>query len=108
MTTTQTMTLPPRAESHPETFELSIKTPTKSLRELSRRVVGAAASSPPSPSSDEEENIRNEDAPPATAQPVVQRWNSPKGNTFRLGFAFFSFIITGLGDGAIGVGRCHL
>lgn len=96
--------MPPGAEPQPETFELSLKTPTKSLRELSRRVVGATTSSPTA-SSDEEENIRNEDAPPATAQPIVQRWNNPKGNTFRLGFAFFSFIITGLGDGAIGVRR---
>jgi hypothetical protein len=39
--------------------------------------------------------------PLATAQSVVQRWNSPKGNIGRLGFAFFPFVIAGLNDGAV-------
>jgi hypothetical protein len=113
------MTLPtagivqPLDPSSPETFELSLKTPAKSIRELSRRVLGgtssaSAASSPDRALSDEEDNIRNEVDPPADAQPVVQRWNEPKGNIPRLGFAFFSFIVTGLNDGAVGVWTCSL
>ncbi|ETI24571.1 hypothetical protein G647_03940 [Cladophialophora carrionii CBS 160.54] len=109
-TQTQTMTLSPAQEiqppgpSPPETFELSLKAPGRSLRELSRRVVHGATSAP-SPgraSSHEEDTIREELDPPTDAQPVVQRWNEPRGNIARLGFSFFSFIVTGLNDGAVG------
>ncbi|KIW79825.1 hypothetical protein Z517_06440 [Fonsecaea pedrosoi CBS 271.37] len=94
----------------PETFELSLKTPTKSLRELTRRVVqGGKASLPTtggaqtSSSSDEEEiTVHNGMPAPVNAPPAIQRWNMPRGNIGRLGFAFFSFIVTGLNDGAVG------
>ncbi|KAH0841974.1 hypothetical protein FOPE_06772 [Fonsecaea pedrosoi] len=94
----------------PETFELSLKTPTKSLRELTRRVVqGGKASLPTtggaqtSPSSDEEGiSVHNGVPAPVNAPPAIQRWNMPRGNIGRLGFAFFSFIVTGLNDGAVG------
>ena len=111
MSKTQTMTVAPPQEvqlpgpSTTGTFELSLRAPAKSLRELSRRVV-SSTTSPPSParsSSDEENNIRDEVDPPADAQPVTQRWNEPKANIWRLGFAFFSFIVTGMNDGAVGV-----
>ena len=98
-TTTRRQSHQAQAESAPETFELSIKTPGRSLRELSRRIAGPSR---PQESSDEDDNAAD-DFPPATAQSVVQRWNSPKTNIGRLGFAFFSFVIAGLNDGAVGV-----
>lgn len=33
----------------------------------------------------------------------LQKWNYPKGNVPRLGFAFLSFIIAGMNDAAVGV-----
>ncbi|OAP61554.1 hypothetical protein AYL99_03757 [Fonsecaea erecta] len=113
MSTTQTMTILPSAPAT-ETFELSLKTPTKSLRELTRHVVqGGKASFPTvsgqSSSSDDEQDdgVHGEVPPPVTAQPVVQRWNLPRGNIGRLGFAFFSFIVTGLNDGAVGLEKYY-
>ena len=108
------MTLQPAGQlqlsdpSSPEVIELNLKTPRKSIRELSRRVLNGTSSASPAPStcrtlSEEEDNVRDEVEPPIDAQPIVQRWNDPKGNIPRLGFAFFSFIVTGLNDGAVGV-----
>ena len=106
MASTQTMTIS-REESQPqhqpahETFELSkLKAPGRTLRELSRKIVGP---SPRQDSSEDEDDIRADVPPPATAQPVTQRWNRPKANIGRLGFASFAFIIAGLNDGAVGV-----
>ncbi|CAM1501243.1 Fc.00g104050.m01.CDS01 [Cosmosporella sp. VM-42] len=45
--------------------------------------------------------VRDDDAPP-DAQGQIERWNYPKGNTWRLGFAFLSFIIAGMNDAAVG------
>lgn len=52
-----------------------------------------------------EEDIPS-DEPPPNAVEVAERWNYPKGNIGRLGFAFLSFIIAGMNDAAIGV-RIH-
>lgn len=104
MATTQTMTISP-TESHPpnqatpETIELNTRTPGRTLREFSRRLVGGSTRQT---SSDEEDNIRDHVPPPESAQPVIQRWNRPKGNIARLGFSFWSFIIAGMNDGAVG------
>lgn len=105
MTLSSAEEVKPPDSSFPETFELSLKAPGKSLREISRRVVNGESSpvSRTGASSDEENNIRDDVDPPVDAQPVIQRWNEPKGNIARLGFAFFSFIITGMNDGAVGV-----
>ncbi|KAK6218632.1 major facilitator superfamily transporter [Colletotrichum tabaci] len=43
-----------------------------------------------------------DDSPPPHAHGALERWNSPKGNVGRLGFAFFSFIIAGMNDAAVG------
>lgn len=43
------------------------------------------------------------DEPPPNAQTQVERWNYPKGNVAKLGFAFLSFIIAGMNDAAVGV-----
>ncbi|TDZ35382.1 Bypass of stop codon protein 6 [Colletotrichum trifolii] len=40
--------------------------------------------------------------PPPGAQSELERWNSPKANMGRLGFAFFSFVIAGMNDAAVG------
>ncbi|OAQ67685.1 major facilitator superfamily transporter [Pochonia chlamydosporia 170] len=40
--------------------------------------------------------------PPADAQSQVERWNYPRSNVFKLGFAFLSFVIAGMNDGAVG------
>ena len=103
---TQTVTMPQYEpdrqdqEAQPGSYELSFKTPGRTLKELSRRVAHASKSRD---SSEEEDDIRNDVPAPATAQPVQQRWNKPKGNIGRLGFAFFSFIIAGMNDAAVGV-----
>lgn len=41
--------------------------------------------------------------PPADAQGQVERWNYPRSNLLKLGFAFWSFVIAGMNDGAVGV-----
>lgn len=41
--------------------------------------------------------------PPADAHSQVERWNYPRSNVFKLGFAFLSFVIAGMNDGAVGV-----
>jgi hypothetical protein len=90
----------------PESYELSLKTPGRTLKEISRRVANASKRRDSS-SDEEDDDIRNDVPPPATAQSVVQAWNDPKGNIPRCGFAFFSFIIAGMNDAAVGVGdRC--
>ncbi|TQN68589.1 Bypass of stop codon protein 6 [Colletotrichum shisoi] len=43
-----------------------------------------------------------DDSPPPHAHGALERWNSPRGNVGRLGFAFFSFIIAGMNDAAVG------
>ncbi|KAK7888388.1 hypothetical protein LTR67_008734 [Exophiala xenobiotica] len=110
MATTQTMTISRTGTSQaeppaPETFELSLKSPGKSLREISRRVVNGTPSRPQDSSSDEEDHVHVHDdvEPPATAQPVTQRWNQPRANINKLGFAFWTFVIAGLNDGAVGL-----
>ena len=44
-----------------------------------------------------------DEVPPADAHSQVERWNYPKKNVGKLGFAFLSFIIAGMNDGAVGV-----
>ncbi|KAF4460681.1 major facilitator superfamily transporter [Fusarium albosuccineum] len=44
----------------------------------------------------------SDDVPPPNAQTQVERWNYPKGNVGKLGFAFLSFIIAGMNDAAVG------
>ena len=90
-----------KQKSHPESIELSLKTPGRTLKEISRRV---ASTSKRKDSSEEEDDIGNDVPPPATAQPVQQRWNKPRTNVGRLAFAFLSFIIAGMNDAAVGVG----
>ncbi|KAK2616621.1 hypothetical protein QQS21_000444 [Conoideocrella luteorostrata] len=41
-------------------------------------------------------------SPPADAHGQVERWNHPRSNLAKLGFAFLSFIIAGMNDGAVG------
>ena len=56
-------------------------------------------------SQEEEAGNTTDDVPPPNAHISLQRWNHPKGNIWRLAFAFLSFIIAGMNDAAIGV--CH-
>lgn len=104
-TVTKTATPPPSypepAITNDQSVELSIKTPGKSLRELSRRLTTPRRNSSDS-SSSADDNIRDDDSPPPEATSTVQRWNHPRGNIPRLGFAFFSFVIAGMNDAAIG------
>lgn len=48
-----------------------------------------------------------DDVPPPHAQAEVERWNYPKKNVGKLGFAFLSFIIAGMNDAAVGVCTLH-
>ncbi|KPM44537.1 hypothetical protein AK830_g1999 [Neonectria ditissima] len=43
-----------------------------------------------------------DDEPPPNAQTQLERWNYPKGNVAKLGFAFLSFVIAGMNDAAVG------
>lgn len=45
--------------------------------------------------------------PPADAQGPVERWNYPRSNLIKLGFSFFSFIVAGMNDGAVGVSNIY-
>ncbi|KAJ4243468.1 hypothetical protein NW762_014799 [Fusarium torreyae] len=47
-------------------------------------------------------SLRPDDIPPPHAQSQAQRWNYPRGNVPKLGFAFLSFIIAGMNDAAVG------
>ncbi|KAF4995412.1 hypothetical protein FGRMN_5196 [Fusarium graminum] len=46
--------------------------------------------------------VQPDDVPPPYAQTQAQRWNYPRGNIMKLGFAFLSFIIAGMNDAAVG------
>ncbi|RMD42270.1 hypothetical protein DV735_g2845, partial [Chaetothyriales sp. CBS 134920] len=83
---------------HPAaSYELSFKTPGRSLKETPHRLGGD------SPDRSDHSSSREEDvSPPANASEVVQRWNQPRANVARLGFAFFSFLIAGMNDAATG------
>lgn len=50
-----------------------------------------------------ESQIGGDSVPPADAQDVVERWNRPHGNIGKMAFAFLSFMVAGMNDGAIGV-----
>jgi hypothetical protein len=52
---------------------------------------------------EEQPSLPPDDVPPPYAQTQAQRWNYPKGNMPKLGFAFLSFIIAGMNDAAVGV-----
>jgi fucose permease len=95
-------TFPEPAVTNDQTIELSIKTPGKSLRELSRRLARPRRPSQSSSSSEADDDIRTDTTPPPAATSTVQRWNEPRGNIPRLGFAFFSFVIAGMNDAAVG------
>lgn len=47
--------------------------------------------------------IEGDGVSPADAQGVVERWNHPHGNIGKMSFAFLSFMVAGMNDGAIGV-----
>jgi hypothetical protein len=98
----------PPGQSTPETYELqeTRKSSKPSFRDVTKRFIngGASPPSPPLTPTDEEKDVFPEaSSPPETAQPVVERWNYPRSNITRLGFSFFSFIVTGMNDGAVGV-----
>jgi hypothetical protein len=52
---------------------------------------------------EEQPSLPPDDVPPPYAQTQAQRWNYPKGNMPKLGFAFLSFVIAGMNDAAVGV-----
>ncbi|KAM0270660.1 hypothetical protein ACHAQH_009343 [Verticillium albo-atrum] len=54
-------------------------------------------------SSEEAGDVDGSSPPPGhVAHGEVQRWNYPRGNVSKLGFAFLSFIIAGMNDAAVG------
>ncbi|KAM0347380.1 hypothetical protein ACHAPU_004900 [Fusarium lateritium] len=48
------------------------------------------------------QDVQPDHVPPPYAQTQAQRWNHPRGNIMKLGFAFLSFIIAGMNDAAVG------
>ncbi|RMZ83394.1 hypothetical protein DV737_g1727, partial [Chaetothyriales sp. CBS 132003] len=85
-----------------ETYELSFKTPGRSLKEISRGLGTSPGVSGRNSLEAGDDDLRNDMSPPASATEVLQRWNQPRGNIARLAFAFFSFVIAGMNDAATG------
>ena len=50
----------------------------------------------------EAEGVNGAVPTPSTAVPVLQIWNDPRINMFRVFATFYSFVILGLNDGAYG------
>ena len=50
-----------------------------------------------------QEDIRNDLPPPSTAVEVLQKWNYPRSNRWRVFATFFAFLLFGLNDSAYGV-----
>ena len=111
----------PAPAAQPESYELSFRAPGRSLKELSRRFGNEARRrSAEMMRPVEGEGITDGDAPgtvppPATAVKKLETWSKPRGNTIRLVFCFWAFIIAGMNDAAVGVGcanattaLCHL
>ena len=44
-----------------------------------------------------------EETPPTSAVEVLQKWNSPRINMFRVLATFWSFFVVGMNDGSYGV-----
>ncbi len=44
-----------------------------------------------------------ESSPPDTVAEVLQKWNSPRINMFRVPATFWSFFVVGMNDGSYGV-----
>src|SRR5262245_12817888 len=96
-TQTMTMTMTEALQSEPsssrtpqmperptESFELSLKSPTKSIKELSRRVAAASKRRTSSDNGDDSDDVRADIPQPATAHSPPQKWNAPRCNVGRL------------------------
>lgn len=49
------------------------------------------------------EDIRQDTTPPTNAVEVLQKWNYPPKNVYRVGASFWSFFLMGMNDGSYGV-----
>jgi hypothetical protein len=47
-----------------------------------------------------------EETPPDSAVEVLQKWNYPRINMFRVPATFWSFFVVGMNDGSYGVRLC--
>ncbi|KAF7857283.1 hypothetical protein EAF04_009524 [Stromatinia cepivora] len=57
----------------------------------------------PSPRDESDpEDIRQDATPPTNAVEVLQRWNYPPKNAFRVGASFWAFFLMGMNDGSYG------
>ncbi|EXF81909.1 major facilitator superfamily transporter [Colletotrichum fioriniae PJ7] len=95
----QTATEARSEAQHEETF-------TSEPYELGRlsssgRALGSASPKKDGPEEHQSSDVPD-DTPPTNAHGAIERWNSPRGNMGRLGFAFFSFAIAGMNDAAVG------
>ncbi|KAI9641524.1 hypothetical protein NHQ30_010336 [Ciborinia camelliae] len=48
------------------------------------------------------EDIRQDTIPPVTAVEVLQKWNCPRKNLYRVGASFWGFFLMGMNDGSYG------
>ncbi|KAF6795362.1 major facilitator superfamily transporter [Colletotrichum musicola] len=81
----------------PEAYELG------RLSSSHGRALGDGASKKDGPEEHQSTDSRSGDVtPPPNAQSELERWNYPKANVARIGFAFVSFIIAGMNDAAVG------
>lgn len=49
------------------------------------------------------EEIRQDTVPPINAVEVLQKWNYPPENVYRVGASFWGFFMMGMNDGSYGV-----
>lgn len=49
------------------------------------------------------EDIRQDIIPPTNAVEVLQKWNYPPKNVYRVGASFWGFFLMGMNDGSYGV-----
>lgn len=50
-----------------------------------------------------DERTSDDASPPSNPAPVVESWKHPRSNLFRIGAAFWSFVVSGANDAAYGV-----
>ncbi|KAK6599262.1 hypothetical protein H4I96_08466 [Botrytis cinerea] len=55
-----------------------------------------------SPCESDPEDIRQDTTPPTNAVEVLQKWNYPPKNVYRVGASFWSFFLMGMNDGSYG------
>ena len=88
-------------EASHESIELSHNALNEPMNAISRRI-NAPSQSIESPSEIIIDNSASQLPSTSSIENAQEKWNSPTSNIGRLGFCFFSFVITGMNDGVVG------